>query len=171
MSSQGLRAQLWNQSRESKHNKVVNRTRHRPLAARTASQVHCWFVDWPNLDDSDTWNRVTREYLDTLWQDDDSREQTRLLLSSLGKVPAWSLLELPRRAPPLPARKLAVMAGCGPWHRVLQARDLQRLWRALRTSDDATRLLSGVLPQKVHKPSSWAMANFTWPTWASWCSP
>ena len=38
---------------------------------------------------------------------------------------------------------------------------------AFRTSHDATQLLSGMPPQMFQEWFSWALADFTWPTWAS----
>ena len=44
---------------------------------------------------------------------------------------------------------------------------VQLLWMALRSCHDATQLLSGMPPQVFDEGCSWALANFTRPTWAS----
>ena len=108
-----------------KLNRIKKQTQHRYQAALFRFQQFCWMVGCLHLDDEETLDRVAEAYIEALWEEGDSRSEAgtilsaiqwalqkkRILQASWSLFKAWSLLELPRRAPPLPALVLSGFVG------------------------------------------------------------
>ena len=108
-----------------KLNRISRKAQARYRAALARFQLFCGAVGSLILDDTETLDQVASQYIESLWEEGDSRSEAGLTLSALqwalqkkrilpaswSLFKAWSLLELPRRAPPLPALVLSGLVG------------------------------------------------------------
>ena len=108
-----------------KLNRINKRSQTRYRAAIRRFHAWCWQYGYLDIDNVDALDTYAQEFIEALWQEGDSKGDAGLLLSALqwalqqkrilpgswGLFKAWSLLELPRRAPPLPAVVLTGLVG------------------------------------------------------------